>query len=204
VELEQEDYDGWLPPPVAGELLKSAGGEVYTHILRESHATVASLQALMSGAPTDGYMIRASSPFVPANASRPRMYRCVRNLAPDKLAASDWIDLSLRTNTTINVYDEASRTPSIMQDVPYSPFALPFLEVLQDSSTFICRARTILSALSCASGLFPSRILPPLRPGMTCARKTARSGPDGCLPCSSSKELRCQAALSPESSPARA
>jgi hypothetical protein len=32
VELEQEDYDGWLPPPVAGELLKSAGGEVYAHL----------------------------------------------------------------------------------------------------------------------------------------------------------------------------
>jgi hypothetical protein len=126
VELEQEDYDGWLPPPVAGELLKSAGGEVYTHILRESHATVASLQALMSGAPTDGYVIRASSPFVPANASRPRMYRCVRNLAPDKLAASDWMDLSLQTNATINVYDEASRTPGLIQDVRYSPLRTPF------------------------------------------------------------------------------
>jgi hypothetical protein len=54
------------------------------------------------------------------------MYRCVRNLAPDKLAASDWMDLSLRTNTTFNVYDEASRTPGLIQDVRYSPFRTSF------------------------------------------------------------------------------
>jgi hypothetical protein len=121
VELEQEDYDGWLPPPVAGELLKTAGGEVWTHILRESHATAPSLRALMSGAPTDGYVIRASSHSEPADSSGPRPYGCVRNLAPDKLAASDWMDLSLQTNTKINVYDHGSGTRGTMQDVRYGP-----------------------------------------------------------------------------------
>jgi hypothetical protein len=80
------------------------------YILRELRVTAPSLQALVFGAPTDGYVIRASSHSEPADASRPRMQRCVRNLAPATLAVTDWMDLSLQTRMAIHFFDEASGT----------------------------------------------------------------------------------------------
>jgi hypothetical protein len=50
------------------------------------------------------------------------------------------------------------------------PVTRPFLKALPDSSTFTCRVQTTLSALSYASGSFPSRIPPPLLPGMIWSR----------------------------------
>jgi hypothetical protein len=126
VELEQEDYDGWVPPPTAGELLRKGGGDVAIHVLRESNATASALRALMSTASAEGYVMRGHSCPTLGRVAGWRMLRCIRNLAPDKLATGDWMDLSLQTNTSINVYDEASGTRGTMQDVLYSPLRTPF------------------------------------------------------------------------------
>jgi hypothetical protein len=124
-----EDYDGWTPAPVAGELLKTGGGDVWAHKLHESQASSSILRALLLNTPAgsaDGYIMRGHSRSILEREAGWRMLRCVRNLAPDKLAASNWMDFSLQTDTLINVCDEPSATRGKTQDVLYSPRHTPF------------------------------------------------------------------------------
>jgi hypothetical protein len=54
------------------------------------------------------------------------MFCCTRNLAPTKLDASDWMDLSLRRIQRINLHDEASDTRGAIRNVIYRPRRVPF------------------------------------------------------------------------------
>jgi hypothetical protein len=79
VELEQEDYDGWVPPPTAGELLRKGGGDVAIHVLRESNATASALRALMSTASAEGYVMRGHSSPILGRAQHGPIPRTPRN-----------------------------------------------------------------------------------------------------------------------------
>jgi hypothetical protein len=115
-----EDYDGSLPPPVAGELLKIAGGEIFIKRLHGAQALASALCTLVSRAPADGYVIQASPRSRPADNAERRMLRCIRNLAPAKLAATDWMDLSLQARAEVNIFDDPSGMRGLLRAVSYS------------------------------------------------------------------------------------
>jgi hypothetical protein len=81
---------------------------------------------MVSRAPTAGYVIRGPSHSGSAREAGAPMLRCTRNLAPTKLDATDWMDLSLRRDQIINLHDEASGTRGTIASVIYSPRRPPF------------------------------------------------------------------------------
>jgi hypothetical protein len=116
--------------PVAGELLKTARGDVWMAVFHESHTYTASVRALLSTTtvPVNGYIVRVP-PLSYAKEGMPvgaTMLRPIRNLAPAKLAVSDWVDLSLQEYPILNVLDEASGTRRQFKPVTYDSHSAAF------------------------------------------------------------------------------
>jgi hypothetical protein len=101
---KREGYDGWIPAPIAGELLRGPGGDTAIHYLSESTAGIAAFQALLKGTGSSGY-IRRWSPQQLELRGTSNDRCCIRNLDPATLAETDWMDLSLLEVTPVRFVD---------------------------------------------------------------------------------------------------
>jgi hypothetical protein len=80
VQCRIADYDGWLPPPVAGELLRVGGGGVWAYHSHGANVKAASVRALLADAV--------------ARWSGVGRRRGVHHLRPSALTPADWMDLT--------------------------------------------------------------------------------------------------------------
>jgi hypothetical protein len=110
---------------IAGELLKTASGNVSMHGLHESVPYTTSLRALLSTSmvPADGYIIRGlpRDKLKAEITGDARVLRTIRNLAPEHLAVTDWMDLSLQAYPLLHVIDEALGTRCLLSQILYTP-----------------------------------------------------------------------------------
>jgi hypothetical protein len=86
-----ESGDLEVPTPVAGELLKTASGDVWTYVLRDGIRSTAALRPLLSNVPAHGYISRSMR----QRACEGTQIRTIENLAPASLSRTDWMDFSL-------------------------------------------------------------------------------------------------------------
>jgi hypothetical protein len=98
-------YDGWLPPPVAGALLKTTGDAVWAHHPNATNANFAAVSALLG----------TSAPTPPAGGLRRR----IRNLSPGALAPADWMDLSHMPAASPHIGARLANT--LFYTAPYGP-----------------------------------------------------------------------------------
>jgi hypothetical protein len=95
-------YDGWIPPPAAGELLKMGGGSTWFHCAHGSNDNGGAVRALLAQDIAPGYVPHQSCRTPAQQAHR----RSIRNLRADLLAAEDWMDLSYLKSVLIPILDE--------------------------------------------------------------------------------------------------
>jgi hypothetical protein len=93
----RESDDLEVSTPVAGELLKTASGDVWTHVLRDGTKSTPALRPLLSNVPANGYISRSMR----QRASAGNPIRTIENLAADSLSGTEWMDLSLMKHTKI-------------------------------------------------------------------------------------------------------
>jgi hypothetical protein len=119
----RESGDTRASVPVAGELFKTAGGEVWTHVLREGYASTHVLRPLLSDVPETGYISRSTRQRTAAEAMR-----TVRNLAPAQLTGSDWMDLSWLPMPMVYFVEDAADATALGLHMTYNAERTAFPE----------------------------------------------------------------------------
>jgi hypothetical protein len=118
VRARHYDYDGWVPPPVPGELLRSGGGALWMHVPHEANKHFNGVRALLATAPSSGYVLRSSTLQRPYHQGIRR--RSIVNLHPRLLSAHDWMDISGKVKHNIGIEDrEDAKGDTWLCDVRY-------------------------------------------------------------------------------------
>jgi hypothetical protein len=140
ITLLDASYDGWVPLPTVGDLLRGPGGQlVQVHIARNQSP----LAILLQKAPNPGFI----SPLVgtskhPEDSSRGRRRHVVFNLDPEKLDPAELLDLSGREEPTVHVLGKVLRlvyhrhhaTPAPYLRVPFPTGTHGFLYAVEDGA----------------------------------------------------------------------
>jgi hypothetical protein len=118
-QLEQKVHKGndvAAPMPIAGELLKTAAGNVWTLVLRDDIESTSVLRPLLSDRPLTGYISRSTAQRKLLSGFS---IRTIKNLAPAYLADTDWMDFSLLRHITAQFADPAASSHTASAHLKY-------------------------------------------------------------------------------------
>jgi hypothetical protein len=109
-QLEQKTHkgsDAVAPVPIAGELLRTAAGDVWTLVLRDEIKGRSVLRPLLSDLPLTGYISRSTRQRSLRQLSGVRI-RTIENVVPGHLTDTDWMDFSLLRYIDVQFADPAA------------------------------------------------------------------------------------------------